>query len=74
MIRRTYFAEVRETPRKHANSKSAYNFGVLGSIVEGSLDQYSTYSLICSTHLYVADRISLQVRDIHLYVALLGAA
>ena len=29
MIRRTYFAEVRETPRKRAKSKSAHNFGVL---------------------------------------------
>ena len=35
MIRRTYFAEVRETPRKHENSKKALILGVPEFFVEG---------------------------------------
>ena len=34
MIWRTYFAEVRETPRRHANSESAQTFGVLAGSYE----------------------------------------
>ena len=42
MIRRTYFAEVRETPRKHENSKKEPILGVPGFL------QYE----ICESPLY----------------------